>query len=77
VLALMSWMLVALLTALLILIDVTAFPALQASYLAPAYFFLVGGAVLSCAAWLQLFVKRTIDQETADSASPIGSGSLK
>jgi hypothetical protein len=56
ILALMSWMLVGMRVALLILIDVTAFPALQVSYLAPAYFFLVCGAVLSCAAWLQVVV---------------------
>ena len=55
ILALMSWMLVVLRTALLILIDVTSFHALQGFYLAPAYFFLVCGAVFSCAAGLQLF----------------------
>jgi hypothetical protein len=55
--ALTSWMLVILRAGLLILVDITSFPALDPSYLAPAYFFLVSGAVFSCAACLQLFVK--------------------
>jgi hypothetical protein len=55
IIALMSWMQAMLLAALLILIDITSFPALQAFYLAPAYFFLVCGAIFSCAACLQLF----------------------
>jgi hypothetical protein len=55
ILAFSSWMLVFLRAALIVLIDGTSFPALNSMYLAPAYFFLVAGAVLSCAAWLQLF----------------------
>jgi hypothetical protein len=56
VVALTCWMLVVLRAGLLTLIDVTSFPALNPSYLAPAYFLLVAAAVLSCAAWLQLFL---------------------
>lgn len=55
ILALVSWLLVVLRTALLILIEVTSFHALNPQYLTPAYFFLVCGAIFSCAAWLQLF----------------------
>ncbi len=59
IMAFTSWMLVMLRAALLILIDVTSFPALEPFYLAPAYFFLVSGAVFSCAACLELFVEAT------------------
>ena len=54
VVALVSWVLVFARTSLLILIDVTSFPALQLTYLVPAYFLLISGAVLSCAALLNL-----------------------
>ena len=47
-------MLVAMRVGLVILIDVTSFPALNPFYLAPAYFLLVSAAVLSCAAWLEV-----------------------
>jgi hypothetical protein len=56
VLALACWLLVLTRTALLILIDATSMPALQGLYMTPAYFMLTSGAVLSCAAWLQLFI---------------------
>jgi hypothetical protein len=38
----------------LTLIDATSFPALNALYMAPAYFTAIAAAVLSCAAWIQL-----------------------
>jgi hypothetical protein len=60
ILALTSWMLVVLRCALLTLIDATLFPSLHGQYMAPAYFLLVCGAVLSCAAWLQLSSVRSI-----------------
>jgi hypothetical protein len=55
ILALVSWLLVFLRASLLVLIDVTSFLALLGFRLAPAHYMLVSGAVLSCAAWLQLF----------------------
>jgi hypothetical protein len=55
--ALVSWVLVMSRVALLVLIDVTSFPALQLHYLAPAYFFLVCGAVFSCSAGMQLLMR--------------------
>jgi hypothetical protein len=64
IIAFTSWLLVLVRTALLILIDATSFPALHVIYLAPAHFLLVCGAVLSCAAWLQLSL-------TNSSSSPI------
>ena len=52
----MSWLLVVLRTGTpLLLIEVPSFFALNPQYLTPAYFFLVCGAIFSCAAWLQLF----------------------
>jgi len=57
VMALVSWVLVMSRVALLILIDVTSFPAINAQYLAPAYFFLVCGAVFSCCAGMQLLMR--------------------
>jgi hypothetical protein len=54
VMALVSWLLVFVRTSLLILIDATSFPALYGFYLAPAYFLLMSGAVLSSAALLNL-----------------------
>jgi hypothetical protein len=53
-LAAASWLLAFLRASLLILIDVTTFPALFPFYLAPAYFLLVAAAIASCCAWLQL-----------------------
>jgi hypothetical protein len=54
VMALVCWGLAFERTTLLLLVDSSSFPALFASYLAPAYFMLVSGAVLSIAALLQL-----------------------
>jgi hypothetical protein len=54
VMAAASWLLVFVRTSLLILIDVTSFPALDPLYLSPAYFLLMSGAVLSCAALFNL-----------------------
>jgi hypothetical protein len=54
VVALVSWALVFARASLLILIDATSFSALNVTYLAPAYFLLMSGAVLSCAALLNL-----------------------
>ena len=51
--ALVCWGLVFSRTALLLLIDVTSFPALNGGYLAPAYYLLVAAAVLSITAWAQ------------------------
>jgi hypothetical protein len=55
ILALVSWLLVFLRVSLMVLIDITSFPALFGFYLSPAHYMLVSGAVLSCAAWIQLF----------------------
>ena len=52
--ALVCWGLAYARTTLFLLIDSTSFPAIHAFYLAPAYFMLVSGAVLSIAAWCQL-----------------------
>jgi len=52
--ALACWLLVFLRVSLFIMIDATSFPALLGFYIAPAYFLLVSGAVLSCAALLNL-----------------------
>jgi hypothetical protein len=54
VVALVSWVLVFSRASLLILIDATSFPALNHTYLTPAYFLLMSAAVLSCAALLNL-----------------------
>jgi hypothetical protein len=63
ILALVAWTLVIMRTALLVLIDVTSFPALSAAhYLAPAYFFLVCASVFSCVTCLQLFFQAPGDQ---------------
>jgi hypothetical protein len=53
VVALACWGLVLSRTTLLLLIDITSFPTLFGFYLAPAYYLLVGAAVLSIAAWAQ------------------------
>jgi hypothetical protein len=54
VLALASWTLVVSRAGVLIFVDANVFPALQPSYLTPAYFALVSAAVFSIAALLQL-----------------------
>jgi hypothetical protein len=54
VMALVCWGLAYMRTTLLLLIDSSSFPAFNPFYLAPAYFMLVSGAVLSIAALLQL-----------------------
>jgi hypothetical protein len=46
------WLLVLVRTSLLVLIDSTSFPALMGAYMAPAYFSMIGGAVLFSAALL-------------------------
>ncbi len=48
------WLLVFVRMTLLILIDATSFPAITGFYIAPAYFLLMGGAVLFCACFLNL-----------------------
>ena len=53
VMALAAWVIAFTRAALLLLIAATSFPV-TAQYMAPAYFMLVSGAVLSGAAWLQL-----------------------
>jgi hypothetical protein len=58
VMALVSWLLVVVRGSLIILIDATSFFALDPLYLAPAYFLLMSGAVLSCAAFLNLAFPR-------------------
>jgi hypothetical protein len=64
--ALVSWLLVLARTSLLVLIDATSFPALTHAYLAPAYFLLMSGAVLSCAALLNLSCpERRLDEPAA------------
>jgi hypothetical protein len=52
--ALVCWLPAFFRTSLLVLIDATSFPALSMPYLSPTYFLLIGGAVLSCAALLNL-----------------------
>ena len=52
--ALVSWLLVFLRASLVVLIDSTSFPAVNGLYLSPAHFLLMSGAVLSCAALLNL-----------------------
>jgi hypothetical protein len=52
--AAVCWLLVFVRCSLMVLIDATSFPALVGFYLAPAYFLLMSGAVLSCAALLNL-----------------------
>jgi hypothetical protein len=52
--ALVCWGLAYVRTTLLLLIDSSTFSALHPFYLAPAYFMLVSGAVLSIAAFVQL-----------------------
>jgi hypothetical protein len=54
VVATAAWLLVFSRVAVLLLIDVTAFPALKLAYMAPGQVMLVCAAVLSCAAWRQL-----------------------
>lgn len=56
--ALASWVLVFMRVSLFILIDATSFPSLIGSYIAPAYFLLVSGAVLSCGALFTLASSR-------------------
>jgi hypothetical protein len=54
VVAAASWLLVLSRVAVLLLIDITSFPALSFAYMAPAQYMLVCAAVFSCAAWRQL-----------------------
>ena len=49
--------------ALLLLIDVTSFPALNGTYFAPAYYLLVAAAVLSIAAWTHRGTMKQISAE--------------
>jgi hypothetical protein len=65
VVALVSWVLVFARISVLVLIDATSFPALTVTYLAPAYFLLISGAVLSCAALLNLARPRFKFRKTA------------
>jgi hypothetical protein len=53
------WLLVIVRTSLLVLIDATSFPTLTGFYIAPAYFLMIGGAVLFCAALLNRLAKPT------------------
>ena len=53
VMAFVCWGLAFSRTALLLLIDVTSFPALNGIYLAPAYYLLVTAAIFSISAWTQ------------------------
>jgi hypothetical protein len=53
VMALVCWGLAFSRTALLLLIEVTSFPALNGLYIAPAHYLLVAAAGLSIAAWAQ------------------------
>ena len=55
VLAATCWILVISRVTLLVIIAATAFPAIEPIYIAPAHFALVGAAVLSIAAFLQLY----------------------
>jgi hypothetical protein len=66
-------MLVAMRTGLVILIDVTSFPALKPAYLAPAYFLLLSAAVLACAAWLQVALGLPPPSEPAPKSGSSGS----
>jgi hypothetical protein len=68
VMTLISWGLAFERTTLLILVDSVSFPALSFHYIAPAYFLLVSGAVLSVAALLQLWVGRHPLQDAATPA---------
>jgi hypothetical protein len=52
--AAVCWLLVLVRCSLMVLIDATSFPAMVGFYLAPAHFLLMSGAVLSCAALLNL-----------------------
>jgi hypothetical protein len=64
--ATVCWLLVFVRCSLLALIDATSFPAIVGFYLAPAYFLLMGGAVLSCAALLNLSCpERRLDEPAA------------
>ena len=69
VLALASWTLVASRAAVLILIDANVFPALQPSYLTPAFFALVSAAIFSIAALLQLARPEPTKQRLTRSAA--------
>ncbi len=60
VMALTAWVIAFTHAVLLLLIAATSFPALNVHYMAPAYFMLVSGAVLSGAAWLQLRDRRVV-----------------
>jgi hypothetical protein len=72
VMALVCWGLAFERTTLLLLIDSSSFPALFANYLAPAYFMLVSGAVLSIAALLQLSRAGQRALQDAIAERPIG-----
>ena len=72
VMALVCWWLAFERTTRLLLIDSSSFPALFASYLAPAYFMLVSGAVLSIAALLQLSRAGQQALQDATAERPIG-----
>jgi hypothetical protein len=72
VMALVCWGLAFERTTLLLLIDSSSFPALFVSYLAPAYFMLVSGAVLSISALLQLSRAGQRALQDAIAERPIG-----
>jgi hypothetical protein len=64
-LAMTCWLGVIIRVGLLLLVDVTSFPALSPQYLAPAYYLLVAASVLSCAALLKAWIgDRTLPQQT-------------
>ena len=63
--AVTCWLGVAIRMGLLLLVDVTSFPAVRPEYLAPAYYLLVAASVLSCAALLKAWIgDRTLPQQT-------------
>lgn len=72
VMALVCWGLAFERTTLLLLIDSTSFPALNSVYLGPAYYILVCGAVLSIAAWLQLYRSSDKSMQDATAVNPMG-----
>jgi hypothetical protein len=61
--AALCWGLVLSRAALLLLIDVTSFPALNGTYFAPAYYLLAAAAVLSIAAWTHRGTMKQISAE--------------
>ena len=64
VMALVCWGLAFSRTALLLLIDVTSFPALNGIYLVPAYYLLVTAAIFSIATWTQRNIETRMPDET-------------